>query len=300
MGPRVPEDETTRERLRALGYVSGGGAQPGKTYTADDDPKKLVDLDARIEHVVSLYQSGKVAAAIEVCEENIRRRPDMPLAYLQLAYLERARGRLDSALAASGKAVDLRPLDAETVSLHAVYLTEAGRPREALVLLAPRARAERPDIDVLTALGMAQARTGERAEALATFARAREMDPTNAMVLVNAGTVHLMAGERQPARQAFEAALEIDDRVARAHNGLGVIAAAEGRAAEAIARWQRAAALDPRDYQTLFNLGTTLRGAGREAEAREYLQAYLRVAPAALEGRDMERVRAWLEGGKGP
>ena len=88
--------------------------------------------------------------------------------------------------------------------------------------------------------------------------------------------------------------------MAGAHNGLGVIAAGEGRTAEAIARWQRAAALDPRDYRTLFNLGTTLRGAGREAEARGYLEAYLRLAPVALEGRDMARVRAWLGGGKGP
>jgi hypothetical protein len=43
-----------------------------------------------------------------------------------------------------------------------------------------------------------------------------------------------------------------------------------------------------------------MRGAGREAEARGYLEAYLRLAPVALEGRDMARVRAWLGGGKGP
>ena len=250
--------------------------------------------------MITLYRSGQVEAAIAACEETLRRRPDMPQAYLQLAYLERGRGRLDSAIAASRKAVGLRPLDAETVSLHAVYLTEAGRPREALRLLEPHARAARPDIDVLNALGMAQARAGERDAALATFARARELYPTNAMVLVNAGTVYLMAGDRAPARQAFEAALELDDRVARAHNGLGVIAAEEGRTAEAIARWQRAVALDPRDYQTLFNLGTTLRGAGREEEAREYLQAYLRLAPVALEARDIARVRAWLGAGRAP
>jgi len=102
------------------------------------------------------------------------------------------------------------------------------------------------------------------------------------------------------ARQAFEAALELDDRVARAYNGLGVIAAGEGRTAEAIARWQRAAALDPGDYQTLFNLGSTLRDADREEEAWAYLQAYLRLAPLALEARDIARVRVWLGAGKGP
>jgi arylsulfatase A-like enzyme/Tfp pilus assembly protein PilF len=298
-GARVQEDEAALERLRALGYVAGGEA-PGKTlYTAADDPKNLIALDARLEDVITLYRSGRVEEAIAACEETLRRRPDMPQAYLQLAYLERARGRLDAAIAASRRAVLLRPLDAETVSLHAVYLTEAGHPREALRLLGPHAKAARPDVDVLNALGVAQARAGERDAALATFARARELYPAKAMPLVNAGTVYLMAGDRVRARQAFEAALELDDRVARAHNSLGVIAAEEGRTAEAISRWQRAVALDPGDYQTLFNLGKTLRDAGRP-EARRYLEAYLRLAPAGLEARDIARVRAWLGGGKGP
>jgi Tfp pilus assembly protein PilF len=99
------------------------------------------------------------------------------------------------------------------------------------------------------------------------------------------------------ARQAFEAVLDIDPGVARAHNSLGVIAAREGRTDEAIERWRRAVALDPRDYQTLFNLGVTLRKAGREAEARPYLEAYLKAAPAALERRDIARVRTWLRTG---
>jgi Flp pilus assembly protein TadD len=146
---------------------------------------------------------------------------------------------------------------------------------------------------------MAQARIGRTEDALATFARAREVDPTNPMILVNAGTVYLMRGDRARARQAFEAALDIDDGVARAHNSLGVIAAQEGRMDEAIARWQRAVALNPRDYQGLFNLGMTLRKQGRDREAREYLEAYLRAAPPALERQDMARVRAWLEAGAG-
>jgi arylsulfatase A-like enzyme/Flp pilus assembly protein TadD len=299
-GARVQEDEAALERLRALGYVAGGAASGKTLYTAADDPKNLIALDARLEEVITLYRSGRVDEAIAACEETLRRRPDMPQAYLQLAYLERSRGRTDAAIAASRRAVGLRPLDPETVSLHAVNLTEPGRYREALRLLEPLATSARPDVDVLNALGMAQARAGERDVALATFARARELFPANAMVLVNAGTVYLMAGDRARARQAFEAALELDDRVTRAHNSLGVIAAEEGRTAEAIARWQRAAALDPGDYQTLFNLGTTLRRAGREEEARACLQAYLRLAPVALEARDIARVRAWLAGRGGP
>jgi arylsulfatase A-like enzyme/Tfp pilus assembly protein PilF len=297
---RVGEDRAALEALRALGYVSGGDAPRKASYGEEDDPKRLVALDALASDVVMRYQLGDVEGAVALCQRLVAERPDMPLAWLQLAFLERARGRLDAAIGAGRKAVALRPADAESASLLGAYLTEAGRGAEAAALLERYAERSPSDLDVLTALGMAQASLGRTAEALATFARAREADPTSALTLANAGTAHLMAGDRAAARQAFAAALDLDDSLARAHNGLGVIAAQEGRTDEAIARWQRAAALDPRDYQTLFNLGAALRGQGRAHEARPYLEAYLRAAPVALEARDMERVRGWLAAGTAP
>ncbi|HKC13399.1 MAG TPA: sulfatase-like hydrolase/transferase [Vicinamibacteria bacterium] len=300
VGARVREEQATLERLRALGYLGSAEAVQKQRYTVEDDPKRLIEIDSRIRDVVTLYQAGDYDGAIAICEENIRRRPTMFLSYLQLAYLQRMRGRLDRAIRAAKQAVDLQPLDGEAVSVYGAYLTEAGRSAEAVAFLGPYVKNTKPNIDVLTALGVARARLGQREEALATFARARELDPSNAMVLVNAGTVYLMEGDKVRARQAFEAALDIDPEVARAHNSLGVIAAEEGRLDEAVARWKRAVELDPRDYQTLFNLGTTLRKGHREAEARPYLEAYLRAAPVALEARDMARVRSWLGGGSAP
>jgi arylsulfatase A-like enzyme/Flp pilus assembly protein TadD len=291
---RVEEERGTLDALRALGYVSGGGAAAKEHYGEDDDPKRLVDLDARGAEALALYQRGEYDRAAAACTDMLHRRPDMRAVWLQLAAVERARGRLDAAIDAARAAVRLQPLDAAAASFLGVYLTEAGRAAEAVSLLEPYARPEAADPDVLTALGMAQARTGRTEASLATFTRLLDRDPTNALALVNLGTVYLMAGDRATARQAFESALDFDDAVARAHNALGVIAAGEGREDEAIARWKRAAALDPRDYQTLFNLGRTLRERGRPEEARPYLEAYLRAAPRALEARDIARVRAWL------
>jgi Tfp pilus assembly protein PilF len=104
-----------------------------------------------------------------------------------------------------------------------------------------------------------------------------------------------MNDDLRRARQAFEAALELDPAVARAHNSLGVIAAREGRMPEAVERWKRSVALDPEDYQALFNLGSQLFQTGRREEARAYLEAYLLVAPKALEARDIARVRRMLQ-----
>ncbi len=292
---RVAEEHEALERLRALGYVASAAGQVKQSYGKADDPKNLVAIDTRIREVVRLYRSGELQAAIALCQQNIQERPEMPVSYLHLAYLERGLGHLDAAVDAARRSFELRPLDGEAVSLYAVYLTEAGHAAEAVKVTTPYTGAGvEPDLDVLTARGMAQARLGRFDEALATFDTARGADPTNALTLVNVGTVQLMAGDKPSARRSFEAALAVDAGVARAHNSLGVIAMTEGRADEAVEHWRRAVELDPRDYQTLYNLGDTLRRMGRTAEARGYLEAYLREAPLALERRDMERVRAWL------
>jgi arylsulfatase A-like enzyme/Tfp pilus assembly protein PilF len=297
---RAQESAETLERLNALGYVTGGAHHEKATYTEDDDPKRLIDVDRENREVISRYNAGDIAGALALCRENVRKRPKASLAWLHLAYLERAGGDLAAAVQAARQAFELAPLDAEVVSLYANYLTESGRPKEAADLLAPYMTGVTPDIDVLTARGMALATSGRRDEALATFERARKVDPSNAMVAVNIGAVHLRSGDRTRAREAFDAALALDPGVARAENGLGVIAAAEGRWDEAIERWRRAVALNPKDYQTLFNLGQALRRQGREAEARPYFEAYLKHAPPALEARDMARVRGWLGAARAP
>jgi Flp pilus assembly protein TadD len=294
---RVAESQEAVERLRALGYATGA-AGPKATSGASDDPKNLVALDRMMDQMFGLFHAGDVGRALEVGRELVRRRPGMEVAHLQVAYLERSRGDLPAAIAALRRAVALRPTDTTAVSLLGTYLTEAGRASEAVTFLEPHVKAEGPDLDVLTAYGVALAATGRRREALAVFERARAEHPTNAMVLVNVGTVLLMGGDVAGARQAFEAALDVDPDVARAHNSLGVIAAREGRLPEAVEHWKRAAELNPEDYQTLFNLGSTLWGAGRREEARRYLEAYLRAAPSALEGRDIARVRALLGPGE--
>jgi len=291
---RADESAETVQRLRALGYLSGGEVPRKDRYTEDDDPKRLIPLEDLSSRMLSRYWAGDVEGALSLAREILRQRPNDPLTHLQLAYLERARGDLPAAIAAARRAVALRPHDAESVALLGVYLNEAGRAAEVVQLLEPHASKPQGDLDVLTAYGMALAQVGRRPEALAVFERARSADPSNAMVRVNAGTVHLMNGALAPAREAFQAALAIDPDIARAHNSLGVIAAREGREQEAIEHWRRAVALDPGDYQTLFNLGSVLRRQGRREEARPFLEAYLRVAPARQEAQDLARVRAWL------
>jgi arylsulfatase A-like enzyme/tetratricopeptide (TPR) repeat protein len=287
------ESAETRARLRSLGYMTGSGAR--KTgFGEADDPKKLVDIDRRIDDVVTRYERGDLAGAIAAAEEVARQRPDMPLSLTHLAFLYNEAGDHRSAVAAILRALDLNPAATDVAALAGAYLTEAGRARDAVARLAPYAADAQPDVDVLIAYGVALASSGRGQEALAAFDRARAVDPTNALPLVDAATVYLTVGDRSRAAAAFSEALQIDPNAARAHNGLAVIAAGRGAYDEAIAHWQRALSADPHDYQTLYNLGDVLVRAGRAGEARQYWERYVRNAPAGLEARDIARVRKWL------
>ena len=59
--PALPGEETSavRDRLRALGYVGGSPAAPRDRYGEDDDPKRLIEIDALLHRAGDLYQQGQ-------------------------------------------------------------------------------------------------------------------------------------------------------------------------------------------------------------------------------------------------
>jgi arylsulfatase A-like enzyme/Tfp pilus assembly protein PilF len=291
--PRIAESAETRERLRSLGYVTATPAAKTR-FTDADDPKRLIVIDRAIDEVVTRYQRGDLRGAIALGRDVVRRRPDMALSLEHLAFLYNEAGDHRAAADAIRRALALNPGASDIAALLGAYLTEAGLASEAVARLAPYANQPQPDVDVVIAYGVALASTGRTQEALAAFTRARALDPANALPLVDIGTVYLMAGDLDRATPAFTSALQIAPGSARAHNSLGVIAARRHDYDAALAHWQRAIALDLHDYQTLYNLGDVFVQLGRADEARPYWERYVREAPAAVDARDVARVRRWL------
>jgi arylsulfatase A-like enzyme/tetratricopeptide (TPR) repeat protein len=290
----VKETSDVRERLRSLGYTASNGAGTRKTYTEKDDPKRLIVFDRTLQDVAGLFLAGRVSEALERSRALVKQRPDMRIAWLQLAQLEREIGDLPAGVAALRRALELGPDDDETVSLLGAYLTAADRPREAIDVLQPYATTRDPDLQVLIALALAQARAGRTADALGTLERARAQDPSNVMLLVHTATVRLIAGQRAEARRTFEAALALDAEVARAHSSLGAMDAEEGRHDAALAHWRAAIRLDPGECEKLLAIASAMARGGRAAEARPYIQLFAETAPPAKYAADIARAREWL------
>lgn len=290
---RTSEDADVRARLKSLGYTSST-VPLREHYTERDDPKRLIGLDARLQDVARLYAAGDRAAALAGADAIVRERPDMRVAWMTLAQIQRDGGRLDQAIASLRRAHALAPADAQTTALLGAYLTESGAPAEAIGLLAPAANADPPDVQVLVTLALAQARAGGAADAVATLERARAAYPGNAMLLVDLGTVQLMGGHRADARRFFEAAAAKNPQLARAHSSLAAIDAEDGRQREAAAEWREATRLDPAEYGRIFMLGASLARAGHREPARICFTFFADAAPPSDYGPQIAAARHWL------
>ena len=291
---RTSEDAETRRRLQSLGYAASSAPSRPRAYTADDDPKRLIKYEARMQQVVNLYLDGRIPEALGVARSLTAEQPRMRIAWMQLAHLEREGGNAPAAIAALQRALELNPSDPEVAALLGAYLTGAGRHAEAIGVLRPYADSTTADSQVLVTLALALARSQRTGEALALVERARSADPSNAMLFVDKGTIQLMAGNTGEARKAFEAAVALNPDVARAHRSLAVMAMEEGRQDVALSHWRAAGGLDPGEFGNLLNVTVGLIRRGRGNEARPYMQFFADNAPPSRYAADITRARSWM------
>jgi arylsulfatase A-like enzyme/Tfp pilus assembly protein PilF len=291
--PGLPAEEaaSARERLRALGYMSGSPATRRDVYTEEDDPKKLIELDRLLHRGSEQYLAGRPADAIATYREILKRRPDMADAYRAMAFALWQTGRTAEAIATLEAAIRNGVTQRDLQVRLGVYLAETGVTARAIPLLESLPQ---HDTEVLNALGLAYGQTNRDADAMRVFRRALEIDPTSGLAWQNIGTLQLRAGDLAEAEASLRRALEIDPTLSGANTTLGVVLIKTDRRAEAIDAWKRAVELEPTEFHALYNLTLELMNQGRDAEARAYGERYLATAPPSLYGPDLEQIRKLL------
>lgn len=287
---RVTEDEATLERLRALGYLGGGGDDPAEgigidDFGPEDDPKRLVRLEERLLAAVAAIRSDDDPRAILELQEVLRQRPDLVRAWSLLANVQRRLQGPPGEVAVLRRALDAGVRSPYVLARLGRGLAEVGQMGEAQRVAMQGLALAPDDPDLLGLRASLYAESGEVAAAERTFSRALELAPDNGGLHAGRGTLLLSTGRADPAAESFRRALELDDTLAEAHNGLGVIAAREGDLAAAVEHWQAAVEHAPDQPFVLYNLGVTLDRLGRREEAVEALARYLELVPRDAEAR---------------
>ncbi|MGZ4808970.1 MAG: sulfatase-like hydrolase/transferase [Thermoanaerobaculia bacterium] len=286
-----PMDADTIAKLRSLGYISGV-AGTKKEYTAADDPKNLVGLDAKLHQSIAAFEQHQLARALQLARELVEARPDMAGGREIYAFMLEANDRVGDAIAQFEiLAKNATANDDDRVKLALLYC-ETGQAKKALDVLKPLRNSSDPD--VLNALGVALADEGRVEEATAVFTRVLQSDDNNAPALQNLGIVALRKDDLRSAQSYLTRALALNERLPLALNTLGVVYAREGDFAHAVEAWNRSVAVDPHQYDALFNIGLVEGRNGHRNEARKALQQFVATAPPTRYAADIATARKAL------
>ncbi|MBV9563635.1 MAG: glycosyltransferase family protein [Bradyrhizobium sp.] len=239
-----------------------GHLRAGRVLDAQVACQQALALDA--SHADALHLMGLLLLsgkqhdhAVEWIARAILQEPK-PEYLVSLGSVLQAQGRLDEALQAYDKAVQLRPEAAELWRHLGNVLLELKRPAEALLAFQHVTKLDPQHWDAAFKSGVLLHEAGRLQEAIACFTRCDELKPDHVLTLYMRG---------------------------RALNSLK-------RFAEALADNRRAHALDPGDADVCNNIGGILQLLGRDAEAIEWLDEALELRPDRLDA--LRNKALWL------
>jgi arylsulfatase A-like enzyme/Flp pilus assembly protein TadD len=242
---QTPIDSDAATRLRSLGYVVGTAPKPAHSFTAADDPKRLVHLNAMLDEASAAMGSGDPLSAAATLQKAIDERPDLTIAYDRLAFALRSTGRTADAVAVLDRAARGGHADRPLLRSLGAALRDVGDTGRALAVLEPLARDNRSDLQTLDVLGQTYVRAARPRDAEEAFKRVLAASPNASVTWNNLGTLYLSENRTSDAEAALSKAVSINPDLAGAHNGLGVVYARKGELDRAAEEWRKALALRP-------------------------------------------------------
>ncbi len=306
-------DESSREALLALGYMSAGGdvqsdGEQGRnpmamaTYIREYD-RALGLLGPRPEEGLALLRT-----LIEQAPENYMARMHTATAFLRLGRSEEAereleslveqapgygagrmlyaevlgaRGELDRAVEQYERAIAVTPRLAEPRYQLARLLERHGRAPEAVE--ACRAAVElEPDNDLVVA-GYRRMTLGAPAIQLKSFTRLVERFPDSAALAAELGWVLRDAGDPDGARREAERAASLVPQHVGGALLSGELLLDQGQLDAATAHFRKTVETHPRSPRAHYGLGRVLAVTGRLAEAEESFESALEFDPELVE-----------------
>ena len=226
-------------------------------------------------------QSGRLDEAIAACRRAIELEPELAEAHNNLGNALKDQGRLDQAIAAYHRAIELKPVLAEAHINLGIASDGPAAARRGDRRLPPRDRAQPRSAETHNNLGIVLQEMGRLDEAIAACHRAIQLRP------------ELCRGPRQPGQrpQGPGPARRGDRRLppgdpAQARPGRGpherwaLLSRSMGRLDEAIAAYHRAIQLQPELAEAHNNLGNALLDRGRLDEAIAACRRAIELEPA--------------------
>ena len=259
---------------RALAHIGNG-----RLLEAQSRIKQAFKLDgdnAETLHLMAVIgvAGGQFDHAMEWASRALRKSPQ-PAYLVTLGRSLLGLGRIDDALKAFDKAVQLKPDDAELWRQMGDALIQARRLREALLCFEQTLKLDPRNADASYKTGHILFGEGKFEEALAYLSQSADLQPDHAATLHMRALVFNQLGKHGEAIADGKRGAELDPRNAETLANLGGFLQAQGRLDEALSWYDRSLKLRPDAGNTVFNRALTLADLGRLDEA---MSAYKRAA----------------------
>jgi arylsulfatase A-like enzyme/Tfp pilus assembly protein PilF len=289
---RPEMDKEVQEKLRSLGYISGGGVICSEPQP---DPKIMIEIDNLFNDAIMASESGKLVEACQLYQKLLEKQPNFALAYEYAAYNFYKMGKLTEAISLLEQALS-RSLRTKSIKARlGLYLQETGQIKESIDLLKEALEQDPTYTEAYNYLGVSYYKNNQMDLAEATFKKALELDRDYAMTMNNLGNVYLTQKKYDEAIKEYNRAIETDPLLASAYNGLGVAFYRQGKINEALEQWQKALIIDPYQADVAYNLGRLWLRLGNKEKALEFLEHFLKVAQPIKYAQDIEEVQQAVE-----
>lgn len=284
-------DPEAAERLRALGYASGGHASRSARAPLRD-PKDGIRLLPRLNRSMSAARTEPDVAIRELTAV-LHEDAGLYMARRTRAVAYAAAGRHDLAIA------DLRALDKEgqLTPEDAVVLGDnlaaAGRLEEAALVLERAARENPTFVQPLISLGEVRIQAHQYDDAAALCEKALTIVPDHIEAMRRLGDLALLKEDLATAAARYSRILELDAGDASATTKLGVVRMRTGQVEQATQLFRQAIDREPTNGEALLYLAGALASAGRPADALPYFERALDAGPPstiALNGLGLTRL----------
>jgi len=224
-------------------------------------PPPSQNLQQKIQHLLQLFNSQQLDAAIALAKEILKVQSQSALVYSVLASALSLQNKQDAAIPYFTKAAQLEPQISEHHFNLALALTGLARYKEAIP----------------------------------AYEKAIQRKPEFAVAHFNLGVVHLALQELNKARECFHSAVRLQPTYTEAWGNLGVAQQRSGLLAEAIASYQKAISIQPK-VNLYLSLGSAFHNQGKLQEATHQYQLAVELDPQSPEAQDKLGSALWAQG----
>ena len=232
-----------------------------------------------LNNLLEYYKKGQHDLAVNLATALTQQYPNHSFGWKVLGALLSQTGKIQDAVIANQKVLEILPNDAEAHYNLGNTLKELGRLEEAEASY-KKAIAIKPNFaEAHYNLGITLQELGRFEEAEMSYQKAIEIKPDYVEAHYNLGIILKELGRLEEAETSYKKAIALKSEYVAAHHNLGITLRELGRLEEAEASYRKAIAIKPECEEAHHNLGITLQELRRLEEAETCFRKSITIQP---------------------